>query len=342
MNFLREWQAVLRWMVTLAAFGFIALHVDLRALATHIAQAEIHWIALSSTLSIGVVVLMGLRWKCVLRACDLRVPLGQTVSVTFIGQFFNAFLPGSTGGDVVKAWYATKWAPERKAAPVVSVLYDRLTAIVTLLVVTTIVLGTQAAGDANLRWLFERFVFLALLAFLSGILFVGIARLSGRQLLQKFACNHPVQRFCERHFRSCRFAPDRLRHFCAALGVSVPAHLLNVTAAWCVARAVHLETGFLPMAVAVAFVNFSSVLPVSVGGHGVREAGFVFIFTLYGVLPGVAANGAILESVLAFSFLFFARSLISSLPGAFCYAVFRRDRAAAPQIAATSQSLAVR
>ena len=39
-----------------------------------------------------------------------------------VGAFYNAFMPGTTGGDLVKAYYAAKHAPERRTRAVISVL----------------------------------------------------------------------------------------------------------------------------------------------------------------------------------------------------------------------------
>ena len=310
MNALRCWSTPLRWLVTLGALALIASRVDWMCLAAQVARADIRWVALSALLSVGVILLMAVRWKCVLRACDLDVPLRATSAVTFIGQFFNGFLPGSTGGDVVKAWYASQWAPDRRAAPAVSIFYDRLLAIITLFLITAVVLGIQATAHADLRWLFARFLYLA-----TGALVVG--------LVATFALPRVARRLLEKYRQHCRLAPDAARHFLAAFAVSVPGHLVNCAAALCIARAVHLDVSFLQVAVAVAFVNCSSLLPVSIAGHGLREAGFIFVFGLYGVLGADGTNGAVFESVLAFSILFYARSLASSLPGGFCYAAFR-------------------
>ena len=151
MNALRRWSTPLRWLVTLGALGLIASRVDWTRLGAQVARADVRWVALSALLSIGVILLMAVRWKCVLRACDLDVPLRATSTVTFIGQFFNGFLPGSTGGDVIKAWYASQWAPDRRAAPAVSIFYDRLLAMITLFLITTVILGIQAFAQADLR-----------------------------------------------------------------------------------------------------------------------------------------------------------------------------------------------
>jgi uncharacterized membrane protein YbhN (UPF0104 family) len=310
MSFLRRWHTPLRWMISGGALGLMASRVDWPQLGERFAKAHPGWLALSALLSVGVVLLMAWRWKLVLRACDLDVPFGATSEVTFIGQFFNSFLPGSTGGDVVKAWSASRWAPDRKAAPAVSIAYDRLLALLALFIVSAVALGLQAIEHANLRWLFERFLFLTLGALLSGIVAVlAVPRLA--------------QQFFKKHSHHCRLAPDATRHFLAACGVALPTHLINCVAALCVAHAVDLDVDFWQVAVAVAFVNCSSLLPVSIAGHGLREAGFVFIFGLYGVLGAEGTHGSIFERVLAFSILFYARSLVSSVSGGFCYARVR-------------------
>ena len=310
MRALRRWHVPLRWTVTLGALAFVGARVDWPQLGAHFAQADLRWLAISVLLSIVVVVLMALRWKCVLRACDLRVPFGDTSAVTFIGQFFNSFLPGSTGGDVIKAWYASKWAPGREAAPAVSIVYDRVLALVALFLISAAVLGAQVAERTDLRWLFERFIHLSLGAVLAGIGAVIFLPRVARPLLRKYG-DH------------CRLAAAAPRHFLAAFATALPTHLVNCAAAFCIARAVHLDVDFLQVAVAVAFVNCSSLLPVSIGGHGLREAGFLFIFGLYGVLGPEGVHGPAVASVLAFSLLFCARSLISSLPGAFFYVRLR-------------------
>ena len=320
MSLLRRWSTPLRWTVTLGALGLIASRVDWPRLGAQVALADVRWVTLSALLSVGVIFLMAVRWQCVLRACDLDVPLRAATAVTFIGQFFNGFLPGSTGGDVVKAWYASQWAPDRRVAPAVSIFYDRLLAMITLFVVTAVTLGIQAMERADLRWLFARFLYLAAGTFLLG-------------LLATFTLPRVARRLLEKYSQHCRLAPDAAQHFLTAFAVSIPGHLVNCAAALCIARSVHLDVSFLQIAVAVAFVNCSSLLPVSIAGHGLREAGFIFIFGLYGLLGVEGMQGPVFEKVLAFSILFYARSLASSLPGGFCYAAFRSrtDRAQSMQ-----------
>ena len=50
-----------------------------------------------------------------------------------MAQFFNAFLLGSTGGDLLKAYYAARETHHRKTEAVVTVLVDRLIGLFSML-----------------------------------------------------------------------------------------------------------------------------------------------------------------------------------------------------------------
>ena len=54
------------------------------------------------------------RWKEILAAQGLRLPLSRVFSIFFIGQFFNAFMLGACGGDVARAYYASRDTPGRR------------------------------------------------------------------------------------------------------------------------------------------------------------------------------------------------------------------------------------
>ncbi len=53
----------------------------------------------------------GVRWWWLLRVTGTDVSLWEALRFTWIGIFFNTAMPGSTGGDVVKALYIMKRCP---------------------------------------------------------------------------------------------------------------------------------------------------------------------------------------------------------------------------------------
>ena len=85
-------------------------------------------------------------------------------------------------------------------------------------------------------------------------------------------------------------------------------------------RAIDVELSFATAAVALTFVTLVTLVPISIGGFGVREGSYVVL--LGGV--SIAASDATLISVLSVATL-----LVASLPGAFM--IMRGNVGAVPQ-----------
>jgi uncharacterized membrane protein YbhN (UPF0104 family) len=91
------------------------------------------------------------RWYLLVRALDLPFTFRNAVRLGLVGTFYNTFLPGSVGGDFVKAFFIAKGHPERKAAAVATVIADRLVGLFGLLLFGAAVGGGfWAAGDEKI------------------------------------------------------------------------------------------------------------------------------------------------------------------------------------------------
>ena len=73
------------------------------------------------------------RWFVLVRALDLPFTIPNAFRLGLIGCFYNAFLPGSVGGDLMKAYYIQRDTPDKRAAAVATVLADRLVGLFGLL-----------------------------------------------------------------------------------------------------------------------------------------------------------------------------------------------------------------
>jgi uncharacterized protein (TIRG00374 family) len=99
------------------------------------------WFVLAVAL-MGIVCLLGIvRWRMILRVQGLELSFWRTTSIFFVGAFFNAFLLGSTGGDVIKAWYVAHETHHKKAEAVATVVVDRLIGLLALFVLTLIMMA---------------------------------------------------------------------------------------------------------------------------------------------------------------------------------------------------------
>jgi glycosyltransferase 2 family protein len=106
---------------------------------------------LVAMLWLGVLAIQYVRWYGLVRALDLPFTLRSAFRLGMVGTFYNTFLPGAIGGDIVKSIYIAKGHPGRKPAAVATVVADRLLGLFGLLVFGGVIAGIMwAAGDPNI------------------------------------------------------------------------------------------------------------------------------------------------------------------------------------------------
>ena len=87
-------------------------------------------------------ILTAFRWHELLKALDIRITLSLTFTLNMVGAFYNTFMLGSTGGDVLKALYISRQTPHRTRA-VMSVFVDRVIGLLALIIIGCIAAATQ-------------------------------------------------------------------------------------------------------------------------------------------------------------------------------------------------------
>ena len=98
---------VLAWL--LHKMGIEQMSQTLRGTA-----ANLPWLIAAFLLTLPPLLISMLRWKLILDAQEMRLPLPKVNAIFFIGLFFNSFMIGPTGGDVVKAYYTARETHHKK------------------------------------------------------------------------------------------------------------------------------------------------------------------------------------------------------------------------------------
>ncbi len=73
------------------------------------------------------------RWQVLLTGIGVQIPFSQVVRLSMIGQFFSIVMPGSVGGDLIKAVYVARSYPTQRTSVVASILLDRVLGFLTLM-----------------------------------------------------------------------------------------------------------------------------------------------------------------------------------------------------------------
>ncbi len=275
-----------------------------REMTAALAGANPFWIGISVVMY-GLVELCALvRWQILLRVQEVSVGWLRLFALMMIGLFFNIFMPGGTGGDVVKIYYLLKETPKKSAA-MLAVLMDRLLGLMALIGIAGLVIGfrydwlTQTKATSGLLWI--------LLAIFGGSLFFFVACFVVTHLgwVHKLPARLPMRDKLVEISVAYNLYGHAWRSSLAALLFSVPVHLLSFSLYYCVARAFSEVAGkfslpdFLAM---MPIVNTLSAMPISIGGTGVREGLFV---KLLGDLCGIGASMATIISLTGYLVLMF-------------------------------------
>lgn len=77
------------------------------------------------------------RWHMLLKGIGIEIPFSQVIRLSMIGQYFSIVMPGSVGGDVIKAVYIAKSYPKERTAVVASIFLDRVLGFLTLMAFAT-------------------------------------------------------------------------------------------------------------------------------------------------------------------------------------------------------------
>ena len=264
----------------------------------------------------GLTILIGVaRWRRVLRVQGLALPLGRAAGISFVAHFFNSFLLGSTGGDLMKAYYAARETHHKKTEAVVTVLVDRLIGLwAMLLFAGAMMLPNLSLLAHHRRLAILALVILAMLGTCSLVLGVafwgGVSRRfpRARMLLRRL----PRADSLERAVEACRQFGKGKRFLLETLALSMILNAVCVLQLFVISRGLGLNIPARVLFVVVPMIICISALPITPSGLGVRENLFVWMLAVPEI--NVPATSALSLSLLAY-----AGSLFWSLVGGAVY-----------------------
>src|SRR5436853_7496837 len=108
---------------------------EMRQALTH---ARFEWHAAGILAYFVVEVAAAFRWQILLRVQGINLNFARLSGLFLIGMFYNQFLPGGTGGDIIKSYLLLKETPDHKAGALLAVVFDRLIGLVALVTITGI------------------------------------------------------------------------------------------------------------------------------------------------------------------------------------------------------------
>ena len=299
---------LLRTVVGVGTIAFLVARSDLGALGEAISDANATWILLAFALMLSVLAVSAFRWEVFLRSLDIELAAGPTMRLTFVGGFFNAFLPTGVGGDAYKAM-RVRGPDVPLSKTLASVLLDRIVGLVSMaaLALLAVVVRLIEVDSRSAVPLVAALVSLAILVAAGVLVILGerIARI-GRS--EWFGLRPRVGRTAAA-IREAGTHPSSVRW-----GVlwGIVSQVLGVAGHVALARALDLDVSITVVTMGLLIAAVAATAPITINGLGFREGAWVWVLGAYGVGDSTA---------LAYALLILAIFLATSVVGGIVYAV---------------------
>jgi uncharacterized protein (TIRG00374 family) len=239
----------------------------------------------------------GIRWSVLLRYFGVRLGMGEGFFCYLIGNFYGSVLPGVIGGDAVRIGICSM-SKKRSAIDItVSVLIERICGILALLTVGTAAIVSLPQG---LKSALGPAVVMSV-PLMAGVLLVvlsGSYVLFGRILpgwfKSRFAGRGGIGETVLRMIDYTNGIP--VGGISLVFVLSAVFQVSDILASFSLARAIHIDLPLMFFLAVFPIVYILTVLPISLGGLGVREGVFVYLLTR----AGIQASDAVMVSLLIY------------------------------------------
>lgn len=318
---------LVRVLISLGLLTLVVLFADLRAVWKVLREVNLYWVGVVLLLAVCDRVVTNYRWQVLLAGRGVHIPFMRLFRVQLAANFLGAFLPGFVGVDAVRITALCR-SGESTAPVIAATLVDRATlAIATLLAgAATVLVMAQARIP-------EHIVQFVLVMTGVGTVMTGV-------------CLHPQVRRWIR-LRLLPRAPERLRHTLTevadaslayrhewgtiflVIGLTLGLFALRIAFAKAVAYSCGVDVPFVDLLLVIPILWIVVMLPITIGGIGVQDAGYVVLMALVGVSAPVAVSMSLVEHVVA---------RVASLPGAFFMGEFSKKPSGLPDRSASATS----
>jgi glycosyltransferase 2 family protein len=293
-------------LVSIGLIAFLASRLDYSRFLLYWHVLNGAWIlGAIAVLIVEMCVIAGIRLKLMLVYVDARRGLMTTMQIALCGFFFEQVTIGFVGGDAVRLWLL-KRADLLLGSAIRALLLDRACGFASLVLLS--LLGIHA-----LLPLVDEAVRSMIAVALIVVIATGLVGVAAAFALTKLLPRSRLAGFWQ------RLGPQgkavNVAVLATVFALAATTHLLNIWVFWMLGQSLSLTMTLDRWFIVVPTVLLISMLPISVGGWGVREGAMVV--ALHGL--GIPVEEALLPSI-----LFGLCAMTATLPGGMLWVLSKK------------------
>jgi len=287
-----------RIAVAVIALVLLASRVDLGEVRAALVATSLRAVALATAASFAANLMVAFRLRVLLAAQGVPARTRQTLAINLAAFFYNLFLPvGGVGVAAMRLQRLSHHTRGRFTAALTAMVCDRVAAIAAVGLVGLLcwILDPHAKPAGSLV------VILIGLTTLGLLVAPRVVPLEVRHLVRELHAggsgawwSAALLRFSNGLGSVARLTPAALA---SILGISILAQLPGIVVFVALGHGLGLPVPLLSMAWVRSVVLLLTVLPISIGGLGVREGALVFTLHAF----GIPAHDALALSILIFA-----------------------------------------
>lgn len=297
MAFKKLFVVFLRIGISVVLLFFLFRGVDTKALFGLIKNADKLYLFFAFVSFFVIDLLCLLRWDMLLKAADIHLPLKRVIISFCGGIFFNLFLPSTIGGDLVRSIDLASHTKKTKEV-VATVILDRLSGYVGLVLISLLAVlsGFRFVRDSSV--IISILIITAALVSILLLLFNKFIYSKINRVLRSIRAGRIIESVKGVHQELHYFRKQKKAIF-NNLALSFIIQAIFPLMVYFTGLALGIKIKIVYFFVFLPIISAITLLPISLGGLGVRDAMTVYFFAK----AGVAKDPAFAMSLVNFSFI---------------------------------------
>ncbi len=273
--------------------------IDLKVLLSDIKGADKLFLAIGFTIFFSGYVLGFLRWRMLLKVAEIAIPIKKLISSFCGGIFFSIFLPSTIGGDLVRTADLAGHTKKTKEV-IASVFLDRLSGYTGLVfvILPALLLGRNLVLD---KVVFSSvFSIILLLVVILLVLFNNFIYNKITNFLSRPGAGK-IKEMIKNMHQEIHVYRNHKKMIICNLAISFLIQLIAPVSVYFISLSLGIKINFMYFFIFIPIIGAITLLPIAIGGLGLREG----LFVVYFAKAGVVKQLALAMSLLSFSFVVF-------------------------------------
>ena len=254
------------------------------------------WVIGSCAFLIVIRFAMALRWKYLLKAHGIEMSQIYLTKVMFVSTLTGWILPGGLGSDIMRGVdVITRYGNGQLISA--TIFFDRLIGIYGMILFATVG-GLIAEGTGQLSGIALPLVIIHILMVVGWGVITKMRVWENFNSLYHYKIVKKLREKFQVFFTAATNKKILTTVFPKALLVSIFVNLLRCGTFYCLYRSLGVNANLLHLLIVIPLIFVAVLIPISIGGFGVREGILVLSFGTVGIDPEVSASVGVLSHLL--------------------------------------------